>query len=90
MLNVIKSPSKLTTPRQHIYVGRVGVVASYLSLLFAYVHAWTDPYVPPGLSVGLSVVGVLQLMFTTGGVLYILQAQRIRHIVFPEAAGKSW
>ena len=80
MLNVIKSPSKLTTPRQHIYVGRVGVVASYLSLLFAYVHAWTDPYVPQGLSVGLSIVGVLQLMFTTGAIIYIKQAQRTRRI----------
>ena len=80
MLNVIKSPSKLSEPRQHIYVGRVGVTASYLSLLFAYVHAWTDPYVPQGLSIGLSIVGVLQLMFTTGGVLYIKQAQRVRRV----------
>ena len=80
MLNVVKSPSKLTTPRQHIRVGRAGVAASYLSLLFAYVHAWTDPFVPQGLALGLSIVGVLQLLFTTGGVVFILQAQRIRRL----------
>lgn len=80
MLNVIKSPSKLTTPWQHIYAGRVGVAASYLSLLCAYVHTWTDPYQPEGLKIGLSIVGALQLMFTTGGVVYILQAKRIRGV----------
>ena len=80
VLNVVKSPSKLSHPRQHVYAGRVGVITSYLSLAFAYAHAWTDPYLPEGLIMGLSVVGVLQLMFTTGGWLYIRQALRIRQI----------
>ena len=80
MLNVVKSPSKLSHPRQHVYAGRVGVITSYLSLACAYAHAWTDPYLPQGQIIGLSVVGVLQLMFTTGGWLYIRQALRIRQI----------
>ena len=80
VLNVVKSPSKLSHPRQHVYAGRVGVITSYLSLAFAYAHAWTDPYLPEGLIIGLSVVGVLQLMFTTGGWLYIRQALCVRQI----------
>ena len=80
MLNVVMSPSKLSHPRQHVYAGRVGVITSYLSLAFGYAHAWTDPFLPQGFSMGLSVVGVLQLMFTTGGLLYIRQALRIRQI----------
>ena len=80
MLNVVKSPSKLSHPRQHVYAGRVGVITSYLTVAFAYAHAWTDPYVPEGVVTGLSVVGVVQLMFTTGGWLYIRQALRIRQI----------
>ena len=80
VLNVVKSPSKLSHPRQHVYAGRVGVITSYLTVAFAYAHAWTDPYVPEGVVTGLSVVGVLQLMFTTGGWLYIRQALRVRQI----------
>ena len=80
VLNVVKSPSKLSHPRQHVYAGRVGVITSYLTVAVAYAHAWTDPYVPEGVVTGLSVVGVLQLMFTTGGWLYIRQALRIRRI----------
>lgn len=68
MWNLCFTPSQGPVIRTlHRGLGRLSVAASLVGLGFGYVAAWTDERVPRAGAIGLSAVGVLQLVLTLQG-----------------------
>merc|ERR1712217_766281 len=60
----------------HRWLGRCGMLASLIGLMFGLITAWWERYSDDamGLAIGLSIVGCLQLYYTTTGYYAIYQA----------------
>lgn len=71
------SPSQCAMFKKiHRWLGRIGVSTSLIGLGFGYVAAWTSSEVPLGSAIGLSSVGILQLLNTVKGFNAIRKAAK--------------
>merc|ERR1712196_268382 len=82
LVNIFHTPSH--GPRYcvfHRWLGRVGVVASFVGVAFGIITAWWERYSPEtqGLSIGLTILGVLQTYFTIAGFWHVRKAVALRY-----------
>lgn len=80
MFNTFVTPSQLTTPTLHKWMGRVGMVAGYVSFALGFYCTWLRSSLPPmGFRVGITIGGLAQVAAQTIGYSSIKVYQKAAH-----------
>ena len=53
------------------------MISSTVGVIAGAIHSWTDPLIPRGQAISLSIVGILQAWYTANGYLCIKKAQKL-------------
>jgi len=65
LINIFHTPSHGPTYKVvHRWLGRVGLVASILASIFGFITTWFERFVSYGMSIGLSILAVQQIIYT--------------------------
>jgi hypothetical protein len=80
--NIFHQPSDGPLYRKiHVWLGRVGLIAGFISVFFGYLTVWWERYNPntTGFNIGISIGGALQVIFQVVGYLAIKKWNVARH-----------